>query len=156
MLTTTEDDSGFAGTLLASDDGGSGVGFFELDEELASPAFAEDRSFEMLLAQGRQGHEEEEEPTDGDPSRELGDVSNSNHHGQAADEPDEKEGHKWRHASPRRGRTLPDDETAGDEDGQGRRVNSTDDITVGSFTSGSVPINIVRPFSGSWVGSVGH
>lgn len=156
MPTTTEDDSGFAGTLLASDDGGSGVGFFELDEELASPAFAEDRSFEMLLAQGRQGHEEEEEPMGGDPSREVGDVSNSNHHGQAADELNEKEGHKWRHASPGRGRTLLDDETTGDEDDQRRRVNSTDDITVGSFTSGSVPINIVRPFSGSWVGSVGH
>jgi hypothetical protein len=45
-------DSGFAGGLTGADDGGSGVGFFELDEELASPALKEDNpaeSFDLEL-----------------------------------------------------------------------------------------------------------
>ncbi|KIV90595.1 hypothetical protein PV10_07880 [Exophiala mesophila] len=155
---STGDDSGFAGALLASDDGGSGVGFFELDEELASPAFTEDRSFEAILVQGQQTDAEEDEPTDGDPIHDTHRVSNSRFYGQAPDETDEKGGRGRRRASPRRSRASPNDDMTGDQDvdGRGGCVDPTDDMTTGSFTSGSVPINIVRPMSGSWIGSVGH
>ena len=40
------DESGFSGGLSGADDGGSGVGFFELDEELASPALREGKPAE--------------------------------------------------------------------------------------------------------------
>lgn len=40
-LLASPDESGFTDGLSQADDGGSGVGFFELDEELASPGFRE-------------------------------------------------------------------------------------------------------------------
>ena len=36
-----DDETGFSGGLDGAEDGGSGVGFFELDEELASPGLRE-------------------------------------------------------------------------------------------------------------------
>ncbi len=38
LLLSSPTESGFSGGLFGAEDGGSGVGFFELDEELASPA----------------------------------------------------------------------------------------------------------------------
>lgn len=43
--------------LDQADDGGSGVGFFELDEEIASPGFGEVRPFGMEEADDLQGDE---------------------------------------------------------------------------------------------------
>jgi len=40
-------ESGFSGGLQEADDGGSGIGFFELDEELAGPGMHEVRPFEL-------------------------------------------------------------------------------------------------------------
>jgi len=104
-LVASSDDSGFSGGLSASADGGSGVGFFELDEELASPAFTEDRSFDLVRV----------------PSQELGKVDDD----------------------------LLLDEKVGDK-------LSSGDVQVGSFAAGSVPINIIRHPTGSWIGSYGH
>ncbi|EXJ95357.1 hypothetical protein A1O1_00477 [Capronia coronata CBS 617.96] len=47
-LLASPDESGFAKGLDQADDGGSGVGFFELDEELASPGLRE-KPFELEL-----------------------------------------------------------------------------------------------------------
>ncbi|EXJ72680.1 uncharacterized protein A1O5_03826 [Cladophialophora psammophila CBS 110553] len=47
-LISSPDQSGFSGGLLGAEDGGSGVGFFELDEELASPALREGRPVEAF------------------------------------------------------------------------------------------------------------
>lgn len=41
LALASSEESGFSGGLLGADDGGSGVGFFELDEELASPGLRE-------------------------------------------------------------------------------------------------------------------
>ena len=43
---TSPDESGFSGGLNGADDGGSSVGFFELDEELASPALRDGKPAE--------------------------------------------------------------------------------------------------------------
>ncbi|KIX05908.1 uncharacterized protein Z518_03882 [Rhinocladiella mackenziei CBS 650.93] len=43
------DESGFSGGLMEAEDGGSGVGFFELDEELASPGLREGKPFTWEL-----------------------------------------------------------------------------------------------------------
>ncbi|KEF59594.1 uncharacterized protein A1O9_04440 [Exophiala aquamarina CBS 119918] len=105
-LAPSTDESGFSGDLVASVDGGSGVGFFELDEELASPAFTEDRSFDLVRVESE------------DRSRVDDDLLL-----------DEK----------KRGGTLLDG-----------------DVQAGGFAVGSVPINIVRHPTGSWMGSYGH
>ncbi|OAP58412.1 hypothetical protein AYL99_07502 [Fonsecaea erecta] len=47
-LISSPDESGFSGGLVGAVDGGSGVGFFELDEELASPALREGRPAESF------------------------------------------------------------------------------------------------------------
>ncbi|KAK5045777.1 hypothetical protein LTR84_008870 [Exophiala bonariae] len=105
-IVASADESGFSGGLAASVDGGSGVGFFELDEELASPAFAEDRSFEFSKVEGQ-------------------------------------------------------DEAKVDEDffldeKKAEVALTGDEVQVGSFAAGSVPININRHPTGSWIGSYGH
>ncbi|KAK5451428.1 hypothetical protein LTS15_008192 [Exophiala xenobiotica] len=100
------DESGFSGGLSGADDGGSGVGFFELDEELASPGLRE-KPMELEL--------------------------------------DDKD--------------LSADGGASGKFGGGRREDNNEAVTAGSFRSGSVPIDIVRPngmITPSWVGSFGH
>jgi hypothetical protein len=100
------DESGFSGGLSGADDGGSGVGFFELDEELASPGLRE-KPMELEL--------------------------------------DDKD--------------LLADGGASGKFGGGRREDNNEGVTAGSFRSGSVPIDIVRPngmITPSWVGSFGH
>ncbi|KAJ9495210.1 hypothetical protein H2202_009237 [Exophiala xenobiotica] len=100
------DESGFSGGLSGADDGGSGVGFFELDEELASPGLRE-KPMELEL--------------------------------------DDKD--------------LLADGGASGKSGGGRREDNNEGVTAGSFRSGSVPIDIVRPngmITPSWVGSFGH
>lgn len=104
-LAPPNEESGFSGGLVASADGGSGVGFFELDEELASPAFTEDRSFDLVRVE----------------SEELAKVDND----------------------------LLLDEKRDDSHLDGN-------VQIGSFAAGSVPINIVRHPTGSWIGSYGH
>ncbi|KIX93450.1 uncharacterized protein Z520_10869 [Fonsecaea multimorphosa CBS 102226] len=47
-LISSPDESGFSGGLVGAADGGSGVGFFELDEELASPALRDGRPAEAF------------------------------------------------------------------------------------------------------------
>ncbi|KIW24605.1 uncharacterized protein PV07_10309 [Cladophialophora immunda] len=47
-LISSPDESGFSGGLVGAVDGGSGVGFFELDEELASPALREGQPAEAF------------------------------------------------------------------------------------------------------------
>ncbi|KAJ9608324.1 hypothetical protein H2200_007312 [Cladophialophora chaetospira] len=47
-LVSSPNESGFSGGLDNADDGGSGVGFFELDEELASPALRDGQPAENL------------------------------------------------------------------------------------------------------------
>lgn len=90
-------DGGFSGGLQEAEDGGSGVGFFELDEELESPGLGDSNSIDV-------------DEVDGDL----------------------------------------------DEAGQnGRKNTDKDNMQYGSFSAGSLPIDIVRP-SGSWVGSLGH
>lgn len=105
-LVASTDDSGFSGGLAVSVDGGSGVGFFELDEELASPAFADDRSFDF-------------------PRTEAQD------------------------------RAKVDDDLLLDEK-KGGDARLGEDVQAGSFAAGSVPINIIRHPTGSWIGSYGH
>lgn len=105
-LVASAEESGFSGGLAASLDGGSGVGFFELDEELASPAFAEDRSFDSLRVETQDQAKVDED-------------------------------------------LLLDEK-------QADIALSGDDIQVGSFAAGSVPINIIRHPTGSWIGSYGH
>jgi hypothetical protein len=51
-LISTPAESGFSNGLTASEDGGSGVGFFELDEELASPGLREGKVVEMFDLEG--------------------------------------------------------------------------------------------------------
>ncbi|KAI1611621.1 hypothetical protein EDD36DRAFT_294740 [Exophiala viscosa] len=51
ILLASPEESGFTGGLVASEDGGSGVGFFELDEELASPGIRE-KAFETEMEAG--------------------------------------------------------------------------------------------------------
>ncbi|KIW44671.1 uncharacterized protein PV06_03126 [Exophiala oligosperma] len=110
-LLASAEESGFSGGLTGADDGGSGVGFFELDEELASPGLRE-KSMELEL-----GIDSQVGGSDG-------------------------EGRRRRR-----------------EDGGGGDDESTNKMTTGSFTSGSVPIDIIRPtgtITPSWVGSFGH
>lgn len=97
-LLSSPDESGFSGGLSGAEDGGSGVGFFELDEELASPALREGKvpTFDLEVDSG------------GLESVDFND-----------------------------------------------KMEMDGEIKTGSFKSGSVPINIVRP-TGSWVGSFGH
>ncbi|EXJ64055.1 hypothetical protein A1O7_00390 [Cladophialophora yegresii CBS 114405] len=45
---SVDETTGFSGGLAGADDGGSGVGFFELDEELASPALREGKPVETF------------------------------------------------------------------------------------------------------------
>ncbi|KAH0843693.1 hypothetical protein AYO21_05479 [Fonsecaea monophora] len=47
-LISSPDESGFSGGLIGAADGGSGVGFFELDEELASPALRDGKPAEAF------------------------------------------------------------------------------------------------------------
>jgi hypothetical protein len=47
VVSSTEE-TGFSGGLAGADDGGSGVGFFELDEELASPALRDGKPAETF------------------------------------------------------------------------------------------------------------
>jgi len=103
---SSTDESGFSGGLVASADGGSGVGFFELDEELASPAFTEDRSFDLVRVESAELSKSDDD-------------------------------------------LLFDEKRGGDALGGG-------DVQVGSFAAGSVPINIIRQPTGSWIGSYGH
>ncbi|KIW49810.1 hypothetical protein PV05_11455 [Exophiala xenobiotica] len=103
LVSASPDESGFSGGLSGADDGGSGVGFFELDEELASPGLRE----KPMELEG-----------EGDLDKDLTDGGAS----AKAARREENEG-------------------------------------VGSFRSGSVPIDIVRPngmMTPSWVGSFGH
>jgi hypothetical protein len=102
ILLASPEESGFTGGLTGAEDGGSGVGFFELDEELASPGIRE-KPLEAEM------------------------------------------------------------ETAGLEDVDlNEKVDKDkdkDELQAGSFSAGSVPINIIRPsgmMTPSWVGSFGH
>ncbi|KAK5021206.1 hypothetical protein LTS07_011202 [Exophiala sideris] len=100
ILLASPEESGFSGGLVSSEDGGSGVGFFELDEELASPGIRE-KPFEAEMEAG----------------------------------------------------------TLEDVDLNEKIEKDKDELQSGSFTAGSVPINIVRPsgmMTPSWVGSFGH
>ncbi|KAL6249801.1 hypothetical protein RBB50_003656 [Rhinocladiella similis] len=111
-LLASAEESGFSGGLTGADDGGSGVGFFELDEELASPGLRE-RPMELEIG--------------------IDSQVDSARDGRAQG----------------RGRGEGKDGDDGDHE-------STSKMTTGSsFTSGSVPIDIIRP-TGSWVGSFGH
>ncbi|KIW73574.1 hypothetical protein PV04_01679 [Phialophora macrospora] len=47
-IVSSAEETGFSGGLAGADDGGSGVGFFELDEELASPALREGKPAETF------------------------------------------------------------------------------------------------------------
>lgn len=98
-----------------------------MDEELASPAFAEDRTFDQLL--------DDEKDID---SMVTGQDVNENEKGNFEDDNNSDEKH------------------INEDLGLKVNGNGQDSFKVGSFTAGSVPINIVRPVSGSWVGSYGH
>lgn len=99
ILLASPEESGFTGGLVGAEDGGSGVGFFELDEELASPGLRE-------------------KPLEAEMEAGLEDVDLNEKVDKDKDEPQ-----------------------------------------AGSFSAGSVPINIIRPsgmITPSWVGSFGH
>jgi hypothetical protein len=56
---SSDDDSTIPGDLFAAEDGGSGVGFFELDEELGSPGFTEERGFDFAVEDAEEDLEDE-------------------------------------------------------------------------------------------------
>ncbi|KIW15675.1 hypothetical protein PV08_05724 [Exophiala spinifera] len=137
-LLASAEESGFSGGLTGADDGGSGVGFFELDEELASPGLR-DRPMQSEL-------EELEMGMGMDVDSQLGGDGDGQAEGRGRGR-----GRGGRGRQRGRGR--------GGENGDDESSNKTT-MTAGSFTSGSVPIDIVRPtgpmITSSWIGSFGH
>lgn len=101
-----------SGPLQEAADGGSGVGFFELDEELDSPSLGEDRLFTQ---------DDNENDAHDPPAEAADDIMDA----------EKKSANNQ----------VDDDDLGGEE------------LKYGSFSAGSLPINII---SSKFVGSYGH
>ena len=161
-------DSAGSGDLLSSSlperaaDGGSGVGFFELDEELSSPD-AKRTSFEAGDAELDDDDERDEQGERGtrgvkDEEEDLFDIDDDNN-----DDATAEAEHKSQNSSRSRGKRktkpatskgkammLPDDDDARDQE---------ESIKYGSFTASSLPVDIVSStggMAGRFAGSFGR